>query len=75
MLLNEHAVIDPDISGELHAPPMAPEQVELSDLGGKDGADALLPCKDPPPASQTSGADAHPDELSLPVPTCLLLVF
>ncbi|CAK7319799.1 Dysbindin domain-containing protein 2 [Vulpes lagopus] len=45
------------------------EQVELIDLGDQDGADVFLPCEDPPPASQTSGLDDHPEELSLPVPT------
>nr|XP_025854496.1 dysbindin domain-containing protein 2 isoform X1 [Vulpes vulpes] len=45
------------------------EQVELIDIGDQDGADVFLPCEDPPPASQTSGLDDHPEELSLPVPT------
>ncbi|XP_032694574.1 dysbindin domain-containing protein 2 [Lutra lutra] len=45
------------------------EQVEFIDLGDQDGADVFLPCEDPPPASQTSGLDEHPEELSLPMPT------
>ncbi|XP_027977715.1 dysbindin domain-containing protein 2 isoform X1 [Eumetopias jubatus] len=45
------------------------EQVELIDLGDQDGADVFLPCEDSPPASQTSGLDDHPEELSLPMPT------
>nr|KAF6471065.1 dysbindin domain containing 2 [Molossus molossus] len=43
------------------------EQVELIDLGDQDGADVFLPCEDPPPTPQTSGAADHPEELSLPM--------
>ncbi|XP_065778136.1 dysbindin domain-containing protein 2 isoform X1 [Muntiacus reevesi] len=45
------------------------EQVELIDLGDQDGADVFLPCEDPPPTPQTSGADDCPEAPSLPVPT------
>lgn len=45
------------------------EQVELIDLGDQDGADVFLPCEDPPPTPQTSGADDCPEEPSLTVPT------
>uniref|UniRef100_A0A8C3VWH9 Dysbindin domain containing 2 n=1 Tax=Catagonus wagneri TaxID=51154 RepID=A0A8C3VWH9_9CETA len=45
------------------------EQVELIDLGDQDGADVFLPWEDPPPTPQTAGADDHPEEPGLPLPT------
>lgn len=45
------------------------EQVEFIDLADQDGADVFLPCEDSPPTPQMAGADDHPEELSLLVPT------